>query len=246
MMIARVFFAFCLLALAASLIGASPAAPSGRAAGPMVLELFSSQNCEACPKANLLMGELSADPGVLVLTYGVDYWDYLGWPDTFAQPDFVGLQKHYAARFDLRGPYTPQLVINGAFQCSGAKRKDVEKKMALASASTAGPAVRLSPGAGGTADLVIEGRNRGEILDVWLIAFDPGMTRVTPKSGSNRGRDLVHFNVVKGRTLLTTFSGGTVRQSVACETGCAVLIQRTGQGEILAAGWSVQTDRMAP
>ncbi len=235
--------------LAISLIGASPATRTAAAAKtPLVLELFSSQNCEACPRANALMGELVEEPGLLVLTYGVDYWDYLGWTDTFAQPDFVSLQKRYADAFGLRGPYTPQLVINGAFQCSGAKRQDVEKKMAMATAATraqsAGPnpapSLKLRAMDGPLAELVIESRARPDPLDIWAVEYVPGLFEVTPKSGSNRGRDLIHFNVVKSRTLIGKVSGGSGRYVIPCEAGCAVLVQAPDQGPILTASWIEQ------
>ena len=79
-------------------------AGQARAAEPIdvVVELFSSQGCNSCPPGDSLLGELRDKPGVLALTFHVDYWDYLGWKDTLAAPDFSQRQYDYAkARGDM-------------------------------------------------------------------------------------------------------------------------------------------------
>ena len=64
--------------------------------------------------------ELRGRPGVLALTFHVDYWDYLGWKDTLASPDFSQRQYDYAkARGDM-DVFTPQMVVNGE-QADGGK-----------------------------------------------------------------------------------------------------------------------------
>src|SRR5690242_9974316 len=74
------------------------AAPAGSARGsaepprdgqPTVVELFTSQGCSSCPPANANLAVLSERPGVLALSFGVTYWDQLGWKDTFAKPEFT-------------------------------------------------------------------------------------------------------------------------------------------------------------
>ena len=109
-------YSFILLALAAL---ASPAGAHPRP--PVIVELFTAQGCSSCSDANALVGELAEREGVLPLTFSVDYWDYLGWPDTFALPEFTERQKAYARRLGPREVYTPQVVVDGAKQASGAK-----------------------------------------------------------------------------------------------------------------------------
>ena len=95
--------------------GAALLAGGGHAAEPIdvVVELFSSQGCSSCPPADRLLGELRGRPGVLALTFHVDYWDYLGWKDTLAGPDFSQRQYDYAkARGDM-DVFTPQMIVNG-------------------------------------------------------------------------------------------------------------------------------------
>src|SRR5215831_15615847 len=79
-----------------------------------VIELFTSQGCSSCPPADQLLGELTGDPSLVAVSVPVDYWDYLGWKDTLADPHNTARQKAYAhARGDGQ-VYTPQVVVNGA------------------------------------------------------------------------------------------------------------------------------------
>ncbi|HEY0053009.1 MAG TPA: DUF1223 domain-containing protein, partial [Caulobacteraceae bacterium] len=109
----RLVLLLCLLLTAgpaAAQHAAPQRAPAQRAA-PVVVELFTAQGCAACPEANALVAEAGARPDVLALTYAVDYWDYLGWRDTFARPEYAERQRHYRRAFRLRDVFTPQVVV---------------------------------------------------------------------------------------------------------------------------------------
>ena len=60
-----------------------------------VVELFTSQGCSSCPTADALLAKLATRDDVLALSFPVDYWDYLGWKDTLANPKFTERQKAY-------------------------------------------------------------------------------------------------------------------------------------------------------
>src|SRR5947209_4358514 len=51
-----------------------------------VVELFTSQGCSSCPPADKLLAELAEDASLVPLSLPIDYWDYLGWKDTLADP----------------------------------------------------------------------------------------------------------------------------------------------------------------
>ena len=92
----------------------------------MVVELFTAQGCGGCIEANTAVERAASEPGVIALTYGVDYWDYLGWTDTFARPEFSQRQRAYRAALRQRGVSTPQVVIDGRRQVSGAHGLELE------------------------------------------------------------------------------------------------------------------------
>lgn len=106
-----------LLALAALL--AAPALAQPRPAAdpgwrPVVLELYTAQGCASCPPADRMLAEMAQREDVIALALHVDYWDYIGWADVFADPAHSERQKRYARRQGLSTIYTPQVVINGA------------------------------------------------------------------------------------------------------------------------------------
>src|SRR5213596_4201749 len=81
---------------------------------PVVVELYTSEGCNSCPPADRWLSTLKRDPGVVALSFHVDYWDRLGWKDRFSSAAFTRRQGDYARRFRLASLYTPQLVVNGA------------------------------------------------------------------------------------------------------------------------------------
>jgi hypothetical protein len=95
-----------------------------------VLELFTSQGCSSCPPADKLLGEYAKRDDVLVLSFNVDYWDYLGWKDTLANPDNTERQRAYASARGDRQVYTPQVVVNGSAHVVGSNKADIEAAIA--------------------------------------------------------------------------------------------------------------------
>ena len=87
-----------------------------------VLELFTSQGCNSCPPADKFLSELAQRNDVLALSFHVDYWDYLGWKDTFASKDNTHRQSLYRDRLMGRYVYTPQMIIDGRVEMQGTDR----------------------------------------------------------------------------------------------------------------------------
>lgn len=82
-----------------------------------LLELFTSEGCSSCPPAEQWLGERKSDPELwksyVPIAFHVTYWDYLGWRDSFALPQFTTRQRDYAARWGSGSVYTPCFVRNG-------------------------------------------------------------------------------------------------------------------------------------
>ena len=103
------------------LLGYTVKSQSSQAADPpgvAVVELFTSEGCRSCPSADkvlakLVTGQAQSKAPVYCLTFHVDYWDDLGWPDRFADKRFTQRQRDYAQAINLRNIYTPQMIVNG-------------------------------------------------------------------------------------------------------------------------------------
>ncbi|MDP3852183.1 MAG: DUF1223 domain-containing protein [Phenylobacterium sp.] len=204
---------------------------------PVVVELFTAQGCASCGEANSYVGKLAERPGVLALTFGVDYWDYLGWPDTFAKPEFADRQKAYVTRLALREPYTPQVVVDGRAQAGGLQTDKVDKLLANAARDPRNPP-----------DMAFIGPRRVDVgsglvprggAEVWLVRYDPREQDVVVRTGDNRGKTVVHRNVVREIIRLGRWRGRPTayRLPAPSEEGLAtaVLVQGPEGGGILAA-----------
>lgn len=82
-----------------------------------ILELYTSEGCSSCPPAEIwlsLAGRSDEYPqeDFIPLAFFVDYWDYLGWKDPFAHPDYSMRQKMHQINGGIRTLYTPQLILN--------------------------------------------------------------------------------------------------------------------------------------
>ncbi len=82
-----------------------------------LVELFTSQGCSSCPPAERWLGKLQHDPRlwkeVVPVAFHVDYWDYIGWRDSFAKPAYSERQRRYRSNNAIRSVYTPGFVVNG-------------------------------------------------------------------------------------------------------------------------------------
>ena len=222
------------LGLAFSLLLATPAVASG----PVVVELYTSQACEECPRANAIAAGLAARPDVLPLTFPVDYWDYLGWTDTLAKPEFGERQASHREALQLRGLQTPQVVINGRSTASGLQRRAVVALIRTeAAAAPSRPTARFT--ARGRRASVSDGPAPQGGAEVWLVRYDPRLVNVHVREGANRRRSVPHRNVVRELVQLGRWTG-TYRswlvppaETAGLET--ALLVQAEDSGRVLAA-----------
>jgi hypothetical protein len=214
-------------------LGIATAATAQDANGPVVVELFTSQGCSSCPPANANLAAVAERPDVLALSFGVTYWDYLGWKDTFAQPIFTDRQRNYESPLGHDGPFTPQIVVDGSADTVGNERSDVER---LIAASHRAPQPRLHLAAN---TLTIDaGTAPAHAADVWLVRYDPRIENVPVQRGENEGRTLPHKNVVRSLTRIGAWNGSAQNIAVPqAEPGLAtaVLLQAPNGGAILAA-----------
>ena len=100
--------------------------PSLSQSAPLVAELFTSQGCSSCPRADRLLATLSKRDKLLVMSCHVTYWNYLGWRDTLSLSECDRRQSQYRQHLKSTTNYTPQLVVNGHAHTVGSQRNKVE------------------------------------------------------------------------------------------------------------------------
>jgi hypothetical protein len=219
--------ALCLLALSSL-----PAAAAGPGQ-PAVVELFTSQGCSSCPPANAAVAGIADRPDVLALSFGVTYWDRLGWTDTFGHKAFTERQWAYARHFKRDQVYTPQVVVNGQVHGVGARRTEIER-MIRDNRRGGGPTLTLSER---TAAVGPASGAAGK-AQVWMVRYDPRTIQVPIRRGENGGKTLPHRNVVRELVPIGIWAGAATRHTLPAPTrpglNTAVLVQGL-DGRILAA-----------
>jgi hypothetical protein len=225
-----------LIALAAALT-LSTVATAAAAQGPVqVVELYTSQGCSSCPPANAAVTAISARPDILALSFGVTYWDDLGWKDTFAQKKFTDRQWDYAKGLRHDNVGTPQVVVNGRLDTVGQSVGEIDAALKRATLPAGGPQLTLSGGS-----VAIAGAAPKRAADVWLVRYDPNIVQVPVKRGENTGKTLPHKNVVKELTRLGDWTGGAKSFVVPAPPAglkTAILVQAGPGGPIVAAAKS--------
>lgn len=228
------FYSALLAALA--LFATAASAQTGRR--PVVVELFTSQGCSACISANALMADLAERRDVLALTFPVDYWDYLGWRDTFARSEFSNRQRAYQKTLGLRDVYTPQLVVDGAAQTgrTASTQKAPAMIRAAAKAHKVGPALHIVRGR-----LTIgPGRWPKGGAEVWLVRYEGQPQETAVKDGENRGVTVIYRNVARDLIRLGVWTGAARSYNLPkpaadeVDLRSAILVQGRSSGRILA------------
>lgn len=225
------------LVTAAAVLGGSAATAQQM---PVVVELFTSQGCSACPPADAFMQDLAKEPGVLALALHVDYWDYIGWKDQFAQPQFTARQKTYARAAGQRSVYTPQMIIDGQDHVVGTHIADVVRLLRSHAERPRNLALSVARQGG---DLQIELRPTGPLsgaMAVQLVRYRPDAV-VDIARGENAGKRVHYVNIVSNWTLLSEWDGRAplaISQPISGDLPAAVIVQSItakGPGRIEAA-----------
>jgi hypothetical protein len=213
------------------------AAAPAVAEGVVVIELYTSQGCSSCPPADEFVAMLAANPRVLPLALHVDYWDYIGWADKFAQPKFTDRQRAYARAIGSRTIYTPQLIIGGQDRIEGFAPEETAQQLHkhLAVASD----VRLTVTRQGD-KLVIRAEADPPLAEparMQLVRYTPKET-VTIERGENAGKTITYHNIVTSWEGLGDWSGQEPIEITVPFNGSepgAVIVQSAGPSAILAA-----------
>jgi len=234
-----------LAAISALALASAPAFAGEAATADTVVELFTSQGCSSCPPADQLAGQLSGHRNIVVLSMPVDYWDYLGWKDTFAQHQFSERQRSYAQARGDGQVYTPQMVVNGIQHAVGSEEGSVQAAISATGAELSGKRVPLklvTSGDGITVDIGAAPGGEGSAKATIILADFKSSADVSIKRGENGGRKVTYYHVVRQLRSIGAYDGKPMTlhltmadMAAGGSDGCAVLLQQGNFGPILAA-----------
>ena len=240
-----------LMALPVSGLAGQCTVQSGERTAALV-ELYTSEGCDSCPPADRWLsslGERGFAPGrVVPLSLHVDYWDYIGWKDPYAQERFSGRQKKLTQLQRLAFVYTPQVMLQGrdfrdwrgaGFDQAVSKinAQPARARLALEIMAARGNALTVTAQAE-----VLEPSQQADAA-LYIAAFESKLTsRVT--AGENRGHTLAHdyvvlewlgpFDLDRGRRTEKR-DLPLLPKAVAEHSGAAAFVQNRRTAEVLQA-----------
>lgn len=203
----------------------------------VVVELFTSQGCSSCPPADAFFREnLSGRDDVIALALHVDYWDYIGWKDKFADPDYTLRQKAYATASGRRSVYTPQMIVGGQDHVVGNHPKEVHS-LIDAHKQVASPVSLSMVKKGNRVSISADAMSDVGPMVVYLVRYQL-LKSVKIKRGENAGRTLTYANIVDDWDVVATWDGRkplSLQKTVRGDAPIVAIVQTKGHGRILAA-----------
>ncbi|MGV8853478.1 MAG: DUF1223 domain-containing protein [Devosia sp.] len=222
-----------LIGIAVLCVLSVPASAEVRLRPKAVVELFTSQGCSSCPPADALLTSLAEQKDVLALAYHVDYWDYVGWKDTFGDGRYSDRQRDYAKSWGSSRIYTPQMVINGTSAVVGSRRGDVHGAIDLANL----PLPVDVTADGDMLKIAIPANSDMQDAVVWMVTYID-RADVDIERGNNAGKTMAYTQVVTGRQVVGLWEGRTgadIKLPIPevltqKSTGIAVIVQQEHDG----------------
>ncbi len=212
----------------------------------VLLELFTSQGCSSCPKADALLPTFIARKDVIALSMSIDYWDYLGWRDTFGQSIFTARQRSYGKKIGDGIIYTPQIIVDGRLHINGGDKKAIlalieQRKKEWAQH----PHVALEVKTLDDMLVITVGKAPSgtavKKATLWMALFSKEKT-VKVRRGENRNRFLTYHNVVRELAPIGRWMGDRMTLRLPKKQimqrgadGCVILLQDGDGGPIVAA-----------
>ena len=235
------------LSLGAAALSAPFVSPQVEAASdmPVLVELFTSQGCSSCPPADKLAATLNASTDATVISFNVDYWDYLGWRDTLAKPEYTQRQMDYARYRGDNDVYTPQIIIDGENHAVGSNQAQVTNAISAAYKTQSKLPMTLKAN---DTELIVELSEGAAIPEatLWIMAIAPTVS-VKIERGENAGHEIAYQNVVRKLVPAGMWNGQAAKLTLPRKgiiTGdvksCLAVLQKGKVGQVLGmANWSI-------
>ncbi len=227
----RIFFTSLLLSL---LSFTNPVHADGQM---VVVELYTSQGCSSCPPADEFLTKLAKRNDVIALALHVDYWDYLGWQDSFADNAYSLRQRAYAKTANKRTVYTPQVIVQGTSHAVGHRVQDVTSLIKYHKNRVEAVGIELTKNGNKlTIKAKVQGGSVGKSV-IQVVRYLPEKT-VQIKRGENAGRRIIYSNIVTAWKPIANWSGRgeiTASDVIKGNQPIVVIVQTAGNGPIIAA-----------
>ena len=204
----------------------------------VVVELYTSQACPVCAPADAFFAEMAQREDVIGLSLHVDYWDYLGWTDPFADPRHGERQRGFARQAGRRSIYTPQIIVNGVTDVVATDSMKVASAIMTHQKSPLPGLVTLSrSGTSVTVDLApMTSPNAAPyVVNVFYVA--PHRSARIAR-GENAGKTLEHANVVEDWGVLAEWDGASAYSAqFEAQDGltAVVVVQEGAYGPVVGA-----------
>ncbi len=201
----------------------------------VVVELYTSQGCSSCPPADELLGKIAKMDGVIAMSLHVDYWDYIGWKDEFADPAYTKRQKLYAHAAGAKSVYTPQMIVGGVDHLVGYKPMDLASTIQKHKAVSNQVAITAEHSGGW---IRISAQSESEMPMVVHLVGISAKDVVKIKRGENAGRTITYHNTVREWVTLREWNGRrklSLRHKVPHGDQAVVIVQKAGHGPIVGA-----------
>jgi hypothetical protein len=184
------------------------------------------------------LSELASEDGVIALALHVDYWDYLGWKDSFGKPEHTRRQQAYAKAVRSRTIYTPQMIVQGEEQLKGHDADDIVGRISAHQAQPPQATLSLERD-GDTLDIrIAPAAARIGPADVHVVRFIAS-EEVSIEAGENAGQEMTYSNIVTDWQTIGRWDGTEpmeLRYDRAGDGPVAVIVQRAKMGPVLTAG----------
>lgn len=203
----------------------------------VLVELYTSQGCSSCPPADEFLSELAQAEGVIALALHVDYWDYIGWEDAFADPHFTERQKMYARAANSRMVYTPQMIVGGVDRVEGNTPDAVVRFIGKHMAHSAGVDLTLTR-KGGQVEIRANATQplaKGAVVQ--LVRYQPE-AQIEIERGENAGLHMTYHNIVTSWQRVGDWQGTAPLDLTVDAPGdqpVVVVVQEPGPARVLAA-----------
>jgi hypothetical protein len=176
---------------------------------PVLIELFTAEGCGACPPADELISAIDQlqpipNADLIVLSEHVTYWDASS-KDRFATTALTNRQLGYSKLLKIEGVYTPQLIIDGQYECTGGNGPEA-KRLILEALKQPKPLLELTAfRSNGKIKTNVSFFGLAGATVLVAIAENQAETKVT--KGENAGKTLKHTAVVRALHTIGTAEG---------------------------------------